>query len=146
MKTIHRIAWTACFLLAVLRLPAQSGKVDEALEGFKKTSFMVQFLDLRTQMETTARGFRKMLEQDGEGRFKPQDAQRVITGYEQSASRANAILQGVVSDFLQQKKMRFIARFPETYAKGLELDLRNLSDFSVQNFHQPLADLTAAEV
>ena len=146
MKTFQRTTLAAILLLAAQWLPAQSKKVDTALDGFKNTSFMLQFLDLRTQMETTARAFKNKLNNGGEHPMDPQEAQRVIAGYEKSASRANAILRGIVSDFLEPKKMKFIAKFPDTYAKGLELDLRNLSDFQVQNFMQPLNDLTADEV
>lgn len=147
MKSILCTALAAILLLAAQLTSAQtSRKVDAALDGFKNTPFMVQYLDLRTQMETTARSFKAKLNNGGENPIDPQDAQAVIAGYEKSAARANAILRGIVTDFLDPKKMRFIAKLPDSYAKGLELDLRNLNDFQTQNFMQPLADLTADEV
>ncbi len=146
MKTTFSTAIATILLFfAAIKLHSQPAKVDEALEGFKKTTFMVQFLDLRTQLETTARNFKELKEQSEAGRYPAQEVRQVIAGYEQSATRANAILQSVVSDMLEPKKMKFIASYPDTYAKGLELDLRNLSDYCTQNFLQPLADLTADE-
>ena len=130
MKSIQRTALAVTLLLASQIAFAQtSRKVDAALDGFKNTPFMVQYLDLRTQMETTARSFRSKLNNGGEHPIDPQEAQAVISGYEKSVARANAILRGIVTDFLDPKKMKFIGKLPDSYAKGLELDLRSLNDF-----------------
>lgn len=147
MKTIlQRVALAVMPMFFALCVSAQPKNVDIALDGFKNTAFMVQYLDLRTQMETTARAFKNKINNGGEHPMDPEAVQRVIAGYEKSASRANGILRGIVTDFLAPKKMKFITKFPDTYAKGLELDLRNLSDFQVQQFMQPLNDLTADEI
>ena len=147
MKTFQRTALAVIFMLAVqLVFAQQSRKVDAALDGFKNTPFMVQYLDLRTQMESAARSFKAKVNNGGEHPIDPQEVQLVMAGYEKSVARANAILRGIVTDFLDPKKMKFIAKLPDSYAKGLELDLRNLNDFQTQNFLQPLADATADEV
>lgn len=147
MKTFQRIVLAAILMLAVqLTFAQQSRKVDAALDGFKNTSFMVQYLDLRTQMEAAARSFKAQVNNGGEQPIDPADVKLVMEGYEKSVARANAILRGIVTDFLDPKKMKFIAKLPDSYAKGLELDLRNLNDFQTQNFLQPLADVTADEV
>ena len=41
------------------------------------------------------------------------------------------------------KKLKYIQKFPDSYIKGLELELYQLSDFYAINFQQPLADALA---
>ncbi len=147
MKNFLCTALAATLLFAAqLAFGQQSRKVDAALDGFKNTPFMQQYLDLRTQMETAARSFKATVNNGGEHPVDPADVRLVMEGYEKSVARANAILRGIVTDFLDPKKMKFIAKLPDSYAKGLELDLRNLNDFQTQNFMQPLADVTADQV
>ena len=43
-------------------------------------------------------------------------------------------------------KLKYITRYPESYSAGLELEIRNLSDFYSQNFQQALADVTGSQM
>ncbi len=138
MKT--RFFQILTLLLAACPLLAQPGKVDKALDGFLKTEFMQQFLDLRAEAEAAARGFQKVADQ-----YQPMQAQKIESGYEQTANHANGILRGIVADFSDSKKMKYIADYPDHYAKGLKADLQELSTAYANRFRQPLAELTKEE-
>ena len=116
-------------------------KVDEALRGFLQTPFMTRFQDMRSEAEATVRSFKQE-----QNRYRPQDVARVQVAYDQTARRFNMVLENIKSDFLNSEKMKFIAKFPETYSQGMELELYRLSDFYAQNFQQALSDVTGSSV
>lgn len=125
-----------CLLLAGFHAAAQPNKkVAPALYQFVNTEFMQKYRDLRIQAESDAIRVQSGLEQ-----LKPTEQYRLRTAYDQTASRANQLLESIKQDFQNTKKLKSIAEFPEMYSDGLRYKLQELSDFYAANFQQALAD------
>lgn len=123
-------------LLACFSAVAQPNKkVAPALYKFLNTEFMQKYRDLRIQAESDA-----IRVQSGQAELKPTDQFRLRTAYDQTASRANHLLESIKQDFQNPKKMKSIAEFPEMYSDGLKYKLQELADFYTANFQQALAD------
>jgi hypothetical protein len=132
----------AALLLSVATLSAQPNKkVGPALSKFLNTEFMTKFRDLRIQAESAA-----ISAQSRKDELKPADFMRLRSAYDQTASRANGLIENVKQDFLNQKKLKSIAQFPDMYADGLRYKLQDLSDFYTANFQQVLADAEVKDV
>lgn len=130
-------------LLALLsmHLGAQPNKkVAPALQGFLNTEFMTKFRDLRIGAESTA-----ISVQANASTIMPSDMARLRGGYDQTAIRANQFLENIKMDFLNSKKMKSIADFPDMYGDGLRYKLQDIADFYAANFQQPLADATVGQ-
>lgn len=125
-----------CLLLTCLSAIAQPNKaVAPALYKFCNTEFMQKYRDLRIQAESDAIRVQSGLEQ-----LKPTEQFRLRTAYDQTASRANQLLESIKQDFQNQKKLKTIAEFPDMYSDGLRYKLQELADFYTANFQQALAD------
>lgn len=125
-----------CLLLASLGASAQPNKkVAPALFKFVNTEFMQKYRDLRIQAESDA-----IRVQSGQEQLSPTDRFRLRTAYDQTASRANQLLESIKQDFQNQKKLKTIAEFPDMYSDGLRYKLQELADFYAANFQQALAD------
>lgn len=123
-------------MLACLSAIAQPNKkVAPALYKFLNTEFMVKYRDLRIQAESDA-----IRAASGQAELKPAEQFRLRTAYDQTASRANQLLESIKQDFQNPKKMKSIAEFPEMYSDGLKYKLQELADFYTANFQQALAD------
>lgn len=132
----------AILLLSVSLLSAQPNKkVGPALSKFLNTEFMTKFRDLRIQAESAA-----ISAQSRKDELKPADLMRLRSAYDQTASRANGLIENIKQDFLNQKKLKSIAEFPEMYSDGLRYKLQDLSDFYTANFQQVLADAEVKDV
>lgn len=112
-------------------------KVGPALSKFLNTEFMVKYRDLRIEAESAAIGVQSRRDQ-----MKASEIFRLRTAYDQTATRANQLIEGVKQDFLNSKKLKSIAQFPDMYSDGLRYKLQDLSDFYASNFQQALADAT----
>lgn len=110
-------------------------KVGPALTKFLNTEFMVKYRDLRIEAESAAIGAQSRKDQ-----MKSSDVFRLRTAYDQTATRANQMLEGIKQDFLNGKKLKSIAEFPDMYSDGLRYKLQDLADFYAANFQQALAD------
>ncbi len=129
-------------LLTATALPAQPNKkVGPALSKFLNTEFMTKFRDLRIQAESQA-----ISAQSRKDELKPADFMRLRSAYDQTASRANSLIENIKQDFLNQKKLKSIAQFPDMYSDGLRYKLQDLSDFYTANFQQVLADAEVKDV
>ena len=130
-------------LIFSLVLPgfSQQEKISPALQQFLQTNFMRQYQDIRTKAEAQIRAFASQA-----GQYAPQDVARVQVAYDQTANRFNQLLEMVKQDFLDQQKLKYITRFPDSYSRGLELEIRKLSDFYAQHFQQNLADVTGNQM
>lgn len=129
------------FILGIGQLSfAQKGKVDGALNSFLNTEFMTKFKDMRIEAEVAVRNFKMKADS-----YDPDAVKKVQTGYDQTAYRFNQVLKNIKADFLNSKKLKYIAKFPDSYIKGLELELYQLNDFYAIHFLQPLADATESE-
>lgn len=141
MKTLKfylAIVALACFSIG---LTAQAnGKVSPALTNFKETEFMKKFQDLRIEAESTVRTINERQDE-----FEPATLNKLRTYYDQTADRANNVMDGVKNDFLSKKKLKMIVEFPEMYSEGLQFKLNELSDFYSNNFQQTLADAQVIE-
>ena len=125
-----------CLLLTSLGASAQPNKkVAPALYKFLNTEFMQKYRDLRIQAESDA-----IRVQSGQEQLKPTEQFRLRTAYDQTASRANQLLESIKQDFQNQKKLKSIAEFPDMYSDGLRFKLQELADFYAANFQQALAD------
>jgi hypothetical protein len=116
-------------------LGAQNNKLEGPLQEFVNTSFMLKFKDVKIEAEAAVRRFKLQAHQ-----LDPAAVQQVQTGYEQSAYRFNQLLFSIKGDFLNSKKVKYIAEFPDDYLRSLELELHQLTEFYAMHFLQPLAD------
>jgi hypothetical protein len=114
-------------------------KVGPALSKFLNTEFMVKFHDLRVEAESQSIGL-----QARQDEIAAPDLYRLRAAYDQTAHRANQLLENIKQDFLNPKKVKTIAEFPDMYADGLRYKLQDLSDFYAAHFGQALADATIA--
>ncbi len=134
------------FLIATVSLisglSAQPNKkLAPALGKFLNTEFMVKFHDLKLEAESAA-----MTVIAKEQKMKPDDVAKVRTAFNQTAQRANKILEGIKQDFLDPKKLKSIESMPDLYSDGLKLRLIELQEFYSMHFQQTLADATADQV
>lgn len=113
-----------------------SRALDPALRKFIQADFMTHMKDLRREAENAVAAFK--LEMNN---YKPEDIQRVRTGYEKTADRVNQELENIKNDFLNKKKLKYITEFPKDYSRSLELSFKELSEFYSQNFQQALLDV-----
>ena len=127
-------------LLSASAFAQPNKKVGPALSKFLNTEFMVKYRDLRIEAESAAISVQSRRDQ-----MKSSDIFRLRSAYDQTASRANQILEGVKQDFLNGKKLKSIAEFPDMYSDGLRYKLQELADFYAANFQQVLADATAGQ-
>ena len=95
-----------------------------------------RYFALRREAENGVAAFKLEL-----NNYKPEDIQRVRAGYEKTADRFNQELENMKNDFLNKKKLKYIVEFPKDYARSLELNFKDLSDFYAQNFQQVLQDV-----
>ena len=138
LKFYFAIVALACFSIG---LNAQAnGKVSPALTNFKETEFMKKFQDLRIEAESTVRTINERQDE-----FEPATLNKLRTYYDQTADRANNVMDGVKNDFLSKKKLKMIVEFPDMYSEGLQFKLNELSDFYSNNFQQTLADAQVIE-
>lgn len=141
MKTIIPFLTAMILLLSNQIFAQNNGKMDGALNGFLNTEFMIKLKDMKIEAEVSVQNFKKV-----SGTLKPEAVRKVQTGYDQTAYRCNQLLTNIKNDFLNPKKLKFIQKFPDSYIKGLELELYQLSDFYAVNFQQPLADATGNQM
>lgn len=133
---MHKPVFSLLLLLFSLTGNAQPNKkVGPALSKFLHTEFMVTYRDLRIGAESAAIGV-----QSRKDEIKPADLIRLRTAYDQTATRANQLIEGVKQDFLNAKKLKSIAEFPDMYSDGLRFKLQELSGFYATHFQQTLAD------
>ncbi len=111
-------------------------KVGPALSSFLNTEFMLKYRDLRIMAESAALS----VQSSQSGGLAPSDVFRLRSAYDQTAIRANQLLENIKQDFLLPKKLKTIAEFPEMYSDGLRYKLQELADYHSANFQQALAD------
>lgn len=129
-------------LLLISGLSAQPNKkLAPALGKFLNTEFMIKFHDLKLEAESAAMNVIAR-----EQKMKPDDVAKVRTAFNQTAQRANKILEGIKQDFLDPKKLKSIEGMPDLYSDGLKLRLIELQEFYSMHFQQTLADATADQV
>lgn len=137
MKKLFHLVALPLLWVSSLSAQANNNEISTALSEFMQTEFMRKFSDLRVQAETEIAAFRASSAQ-----YDPQQVARVRTAYDQTAQRFNGLLNKIKMDFLDRQKLKYITEYPETYSRGLELDIRELSDYYSQNLQQTLADVT----
>jgi hypothetical protein len=122
------------FLLATLTATAQPNKkVGPALTKFLNTEFMTKFRDLRITAESAA-----LSVQSNQGGIQQSDMFRLRSAYDQTATRANQLLNNIKQDFLNPKKLSSIAEFPEMYSDGLGYKLQEIADYYSSHFQQAI--------
>lgn len=141
MKTVLYSFITTLLLSITLGAFAQpSGNISPGLTNFKQSEFMVKFADLRIEAENMVTTI------DGRSdEFDQETISKLRTYYDQTADRANNIMDGIKNDFLDKKKLKMIVEFPDMYSEGLRYKLTELSDFYSNNFQQTLADAQVIE-
>jgi hypothetical protein len=111
-----------------------------ALEQFKTTQFMREFLDLREAAENSVRDFKRK-----QAKYSDEEVQKVIDAYNSSAEYFNQALYNIKGDLLDKQKRKFIVLFPDDYSKQVECDLRRAEDFYKTTFQKEVQELTAAD-
>lgn len=133
-RAIFPILLLLISLSAVIAQPNK--KVGPALSNFLNTEFMIKYRDLRIMAESAALG----AQSNQSAGLAPADVFRLRSAYDQTATRANQLLENIKQDFLMPKKLKTIAEFPEMYSDGLRYKLQELADYYSANFQQALAD------
>ncbi|MBK8044575.1 MAG: hypothetical protein IPN20_02650 [Haliscomenobacter sp.] len=124
------------FALWAATAAAQPNKrVAPALTEFLNTEFMLKFHDLKLEAESLSAGLAA-----GEAQLRPEDLVRIRTAYNQTAQRANKILESIKQDFLDPKSLKAIESMPQIYSDGLQLRMMELSEFYSAHFEQAVAD------
>ncbi|NUO01964.1 MAG: hypothetical protein HUU01_15275 [Saprospiraceae bacterium] len=124
-------------LISCIVLVAQPNKkVGPALTNFLNTEFMLKYRDLRISAESAALS----AQSSQTAGLSQADVFRLRSAYDQTATRANQLLENIKQDFLMPKKLKTIAEFPEMYSDGLRYKLQELADYYSANFQQALAD------
>jgi len=111
-------------------------QLDPALRKFVQSEIMVKFKDLKREAENSVSSFKSEM-----NNFKPDQIQKVKSGYDKTADRFNQELENMKMDFLNKKKLKYIIEFPKDYARSLELNFRELAQYYAENFQQPLQDV-----
>lgn len=132
---------TTLFAMILTLTVFSQKRMDAALNGFLGTEFMTKFKEMKDRAENAATEFK--MNQDN---YPREDVVKVQQAYTRTSDKFNIVLENVKADFLDRKKLKFIAEYPDTYSKGLELEMYKLSDYYAQNFQQVLADVTGDQV
>jgi hypothetical protein len=111
-------------------------QLDPALRKFVQSEIMIKFKDLKREAENSVSSFKSEM-----NNYKPDQIQKVKTGYDKTADRFNQELENMKMDFLNKKKLKYIIEFPKDYARSLELNFRELAQYYAENFQQPLQDV-----
>jgi hypothetical protein len=137
-KLFILIIWMFPFIPGNLLVAQQNTnkQLDPALRKFVQSEVMVKFKDLKREAENSVSSFKSEL-----NNFKPDQIQKVKSGYDKTADRFNQELENMKMDFLNKKKLKYIVEFPKDYARSLELNFRELAQFYAENFQQPLQDV-----
>lgn len=123
--------------IAIAQGTATSNKqLDPALRKFVQSDIMIKFKDLKREAENSVSTFKSEL-----NNYKPEQIQKVKTGYDKTADRFNQELENMKLDFVNKKKLKYILEFPKDYARSLELNFRELAQYYAENFQQPLQDV-----
>ncbi|MEM6316907.1 MAG: hypothetical protein AAF960_04515 [Bacteroidota bacterium] len=129
------------FLQTTTTLAQTRYESDDPLNKLLHTPFMEKFMDMRVAAESSVRSFKTQQEM-----YSPRDISRVQVAYDRTAEKFNFVLRGIKEDLMDKKKLKYIERYPDDYAKELELDMYKLSDFYANNYQQVLADVTNSQV
>jgi hypothetical protein len=97
---------------------------------------MIKFKDLKREAENSVSSFKSEM-----NNYKPDQIQKVKTGYDKTADRFNQELENMKMDFVNKKKLKYILEFPKDYSRSLELNFRELAQYYAENFQQPLQDV-----
>ena len=111
-------------------------QLDPALRKFVQSEIMIKFKDLKREAENSVSSFKSEM-----NNYKPDQIQKVKTGYDKTADRFNQELENMKMDFVNKKKLKYIIEFPKDYARSLELNFRELAQYYAENFQQPLQDV-----
>ncbi len=114
---------------------------DDPVNKLLDTEFMEKFMDMKVAAESSARSFKAQQEM-----YTPRDISKIRSAYDRTAEKFNFVLRGIKEDLLDKKKLKYIERYPDDYAKELELDMYKLSDFYANNYQQVLADVTNNQI
>lgn len=114
---------------------------DDPVNQLLDTEFMRKFMDMKVAAESSARSFKSQQEM-----YTPRDKSKIRSAYDRTAEKFNFVLRGIKEDLLDKKKLKYIERYPDDYAKELELDMYKLSDFYANNYQQVLADVTNNQI
>lgn len=115
-------------------------KIDQGLQGFLETEFMEKFKEMRLEMESLAASFKAYSET-----LRPEEVVRVKKAYVKISENCNDLLVDIKKDFLDNKKLKHIRKYPEMYSASLELKLRDLQDDYSRNFEKIIADITGTD-
>ena len=116
---------------------ASSNKqLDPALRKFVQSEIMIKFKDLKREAENSVSSFKSEM-----NNYKPDQIQKVKSGYDKTADRFNQELENMKMDFVNKKKLKYILEFPKDYSRSLELNFRELAQYYAENFQQPLQDV-----
>ena len=133
-----------CFLIILISYVNQSftiaqgtatsnKQLDPALRKFVQSEIMIKFKDLKREAENSVSSFKSEM-----NNYKPDQIQKVKTGYDKTADRFNQELENMKLDFVNKKKLKYILEFPKDYSRSLELNFRELAQYYAENFQQPL--------
>jgi hypothetical protein len=111
--------------------------LNNSIERFKNTEFMLRFNDLKRQVEGDAEDFVAQ-----RSRFSGQDVRKVQSAYERTAVKFNQVLLDIKQDFMDKEKIKMINKFPQMYSDGLANKINDLERVYRENLQLALSQVT----
>lgn len=116
-------------------------KMDAALRSFTDTEFMKKFKELRLEAENLVLTFKEQGTQ-----YSAADVNRVKAAYERTADKFNNQLLEMKSDFMNERKLKYIQDFPDDYASSLSMDINGLTSFYQSNLQSTIQDVSNSDM
>lgn len=132
-------------LAMIILLPASSGQLfsdaRETLNAFLSTSFFWEYEKAKRAAEKSALEFK----QDFLYRYSEEEVTELADAYNVSAEYFNNVLFNIKRDMLNKDIRKYMTKFPELYAKQIELDLIRAQEYYENNFQSKLRRLLGDE-
>ena len=111
------------------------------LQQFLSTDFMRKFNEARRKSEESVQNF-KQIQQD----YSEENIQRVMDAYNASADKYNNILIKIKADLLNKQKRKLLISAPDDYARSMEVELNEATDFYANNYVKVVTEVTERRI
>lgn len=135
-KTVFLLVLMLITHFSVFSQP-QNQDLNNAIQRFKNTEFMVKYMDLKGQIEDEAEDFIAH-----QNKYTTKDRRRVQLSYDKTAARFNQLMLDIKQDFLDKQKIKMINKYPQMYSDGLTNKINELDRFYKENFQLTYTEVT----
>ncbi len=133
-----------CFFFILATLPAQNNSgIYTTLNVFLGSDFFVEYKNIRSRAEEAVINFER---EKAIYDYSEEEVNKVMSAYNSSAEYFNLVLKNIQRDMMQKHKRKYMARFPEDYAKQVEMDLARAKEFYEATFKKEVSDLTEGRI